>query len=166
MGFEHKAQRNTGQQTSLNDLLFPKQILFFSPVCEKGTNCGLIYLLLLTFEHCNHLWPICACVIYKKSAYLRGQRETSCCVSTNIVPEPSGHFWKKNKKKHGDVGQAIQTKSVWSFRITLGMQQRSLQIQCQFYTKTIFSMRDNQDIKSPFKYFVKCDNGLVNVSNK
>ena len=55
VGFEHKAQRNIGQQTSLIDRLFPKQIFFFFPVCEKGTNRGLIYLLLLTFEHCNHL---------------------------------------------------------------------------------------------------------------
>ena len=35
VGFEHKAQRNIGQQTSLIDRLFPKQIFIFFSLSVK-----------------------------------------------------------------------------------------------------------------------------------
>ncbi len=122
MGFEYKGEKLSSKHQILIFYFQSMSWYLHLRSLEQGTNYGLICLLTWTFECFNHLWPICACVIYNKSAYLKGQEETSCHVSTNSTLDPyNDDILKKELKSQPNDTNKV---SVVIQAATLHLQQR------------------------------------------
>lgn len=66
---------------------------------SEGTTYGLIYPLTQPFVCCNRLWPICACVIYKKNTSRKvNKKHLSLFKQTSLWTHVIRTLQKNNKK--------------------------------------------------------------------